>query len=214
VRHINRLAEPPVITKLGGGWLGAFLASGNSRPSSNQYAHQEIKGFLYSMSHSKCYYCETILKDKTSEVDHQIEVSVDKNLAFTWSNLYLACDNCNSKIPQNIIKKENCLDPCINTDDEIFEDLAFDDNVIYPKNNSNRGDQTIKKYKLGSIHLDYLRSLELNKFHKVLIAIQAKAIDENRSISGDEITLLKNFANVTKPYSLMFKYILSDNGIL
>jgi len=212
VRHIRRLNEPAVITRLGNGWLQAFLASGNKRPNSNTYSHTEVRELLNSMSHTKCYYCETILKDKSSEVDHFIEIFIDKNLAFIWNNLYLACDNCNGKVPHDSIPVTDCLDPCVDTDDVIATHLAFNDNIIVAKNDSQKGNLTITKYMLGSKHLDYLRGMELIKFYKLLTTIQDEMINDGRAILPEELEHLKSFTNSSKPYSLMFREILRSNG--
>lgn len=51
---------------------------------------------LRRMSHNKCFYCETRLAEGEEEVDHYVEVSARRDLAFAWDNLYLCCPACNS----------------------------------------------------------------------------------------------------------------------
>ena len=82
MRHIDRLREPEKLKEKGSQWLASFLASGKKHPDSSKYAHPSIKLQLESMSHTKCFYCERSLKDWDEEVDHHIEVSVNKNFAF------------------------------------------------------------------------------------------------------------------------------------
>ena len=82
MRGVSRLPEPQILIDRKALWLANFLASGNLRPDSSKYAHASVKADLNSMSFHKCFYCESKLKGEPKEVDHHIEVSVDKNFAF------------------------------------------------------------------------------------------------------------------------------------
>ncbi|MEY4937574.1 MAG: hypothetical protein RIS64_3933 [Bacteroidota bacterium] len=79
MRALTRLPEPQILVARKKQWLDAFLVSGKPRPDSNKYAHESIRMDLNSMSSYKCFYCETKLKGASKEVDHHVEVSVDKN---------------------------------------------------------------------------------------------------------------------------------------
>jgi hypothetical protein len=59
MRAIKRLPEPQILIDKKKQWLDNFLASGKPRPDSNKYAHKDIRRDLISMSHHKCFYCET-----------------------------------------------------------------------------------------------------------------------------------------------------------
>ena len=82
MRYIGRNPEPVILNQRKAEWTTKFINSGKDRPDNSKYGHPEIKSSLYSVSHNKCYYCETILKGKPSEIDHYIEVSENKSLAF------------------------------------------------------------------------------------------------------------------------------------
>ena len=125
MRGIERLPEPQILVDRKLLWLTNFLNSDKKRPDSNKYAHTSIKTQLNSMSFYKCFYCETKLKGEPKEVDHHIEVSVDKNLSYEWTNLFLACDNCNNKIPHNSISIQDTLNPCSDTDESIQDHITL-----------------------------------------------------------------------------------------
>ncbi len=97
---IRRSQIPDILKKNRDKWTSKFLKSKKDRPSKNQYAHPEIMAELFNMSHGKCYYCESKLgtgKDASEQVDHFVEIHLDKKLAFDWNNLYLSCPGCNHK---------------------------------------------------------------------------------------------------------------------
>lgn len=215
MRYIERLAIPEVLERLGKRWTERFVASGTDRPPSAQYGHKRIRDVLNAMSNYKCFYCERLLKDDTDEVDHYIEVSQFKHLAFLWQNLYLSCENCNNKLSNIKMPVLQTLDPCTDSDPEIEISLTFTNELIRPFDNSQKGLRTIQKYRLSSSTLDLLRSQELHKFKDVLLAIRDKQIAEGgRAMNPDEIEKLRSFSNVTHPFSLMFKRILSAHGLL
>ena len=184
------------------------MASGKGRPDSNKYAHKDIRRDLNSMSHYKCFYCETKLKDAPKEVDHHVEVSVDKNQAFEWTNLYLCCDHCNKKIAHNAIAVHHALSPCQHTDAEIQAHLTFEEELIMPHRNSELGLLTIQKYRLDSELLDHKRLKYINLFKNLLIQI----LRENRTITQEERDAMESFKRKDNPYSLMFKVLLEKYG--
>lgn len=213
MRHLDRLPEPQILIDRKIQWRDNFIASGKLRPDSSKYAHQSVKSNLNSTSHHKCFYCETKLKGLTKEVDHHIEVSIDKTLSFEWENLYLSCDNCNGKINHRDIPVNECLNPTINSDDEIFEHLSFEKELIVPRNNSPLGLRTIQKYRLDSDLLDNRRLKQISLFQDVLLQIKNSQIEENRDYLTDlEIEQINSFKRVDSPFTLMFKVLLTKYG--
>jgi len=212
MRAITRLAEPDVISRLGAGWLARFLASGLDRPSSSSttYRHDHILRDLMASSHHKCFYCETVLKGVRTEIDHHIEIAYNKNLTFVWGNLYLSCPECQSKVPHKTIPINTCLDPCVDDDVTIQQNLGFRFENIYALGDSLIGQRTITKYRLDSQHYDYLRSRELQKFNNELISLMKLLAREVRAASPNEIERLKSYSYVTNAFSLMFKCLIEN----
>jgi hypothetical protein len=110
------------------------------------------------MSHHKCFYCERGLTRREQEVDHYVEVSARRDLAFAWDNLYLCCPDCNSqKAPDAQVACADCVDPCSPTQPP-SDHLGFADECIFPRND--RGRHTVRKYRLDRDALDLKRSRE------------------------------------------------------
>lgn len=145
--HVPREPEPDELRANGFAWLRAYEAKRamkpNARPPSGQYGHPNVRSALRAMSHSKCFYCEVKCE---GEVDHYVEVAERPDLAFTWDNLYLACEYCNRRKASNLsVPNAGCVDPCDPTCDPA-EHIEFVDEVV--RSRTQRGEATIKKYRL------------------------------------------------------------------
>lgn len=209
MRGLIRLPKPQILIDREDKWKDDFMASGKARPDSSKYGHESIRIQLATISFHKCFYCESKLKLEPKEVDHHIEVSINKDLAFAWTNLYLSCDNCNNKVNHDAIPIETALDPFRNNDSEIQEHLTFDDEMITSVGGSLLGFKTIQKYRLDSELLDKRRMQQLKYFHKVLIQILSKQSAEGRKkLNEMDLKTLNFFKQADQPYSLMFKIIL------
>ena len=212
--HLTRLPEPKILVQKKAEWLNKFLQSGYARPSNTTYGHTEIRRDLDTISHHKCFYCERLLRGVPKEIDHYIEITCDRTEAFKWENLFLACSNCNDKIPHNVIPVGDALNPFLHTNEQIEEHVTFNSEVIRIKNDSLLGNRTIKKYRLDSDVLEFTRSKFLNKFYEDLLNIRDKCSQENRFMNEDETEALRKYSYPDHPYSLMFKVILRKRNLL
>jgi len=215
--HIDRIQKPNILARKEKEWTEKFIASGKKRPDNSKYGHPQIKESLSSMSYHKCFYCERKLMGVPGEIDHYIEVSDPKGrvLAFKWDNLYLACVNCNNKLPNSTIPVTEALDPCKNTNDEIEEHLIFEAEIITARNNSETGLKTIRKFRLDTKLSDYLRLKQLDRFKDILLKIRENQIRNNRNeMTENEKVCLIRFAQADHQFSLMFRILLKKYGLL
>lgn len=209
MRHIKRFPKPDILVRKAKEWTDAFLISEDKRPHNSKYGHHEILENLKSMSFHKCFYCETLLKGHSNEIDHYIEVAEDRTLAFNWENLYLSCENCNNKLPNKTILATETLNPCVHTDAEIEKHITFEGGII--KSIDEVGLKTIQKFKLDSLGLDDLRKDRLIQFHRILLQIIKNRDKENRkALIEKEKNALKSFAQANAPFSFMFKIELGE----
>lgn len=208
MRHIKRLPKPNILAEKEQEWLDNFIKSGKNRPDNSKYGHKEILETLNLSSRHKCFYCETILKDLPKEIDHFIEVSYDKTKAFEWENLYLACENCNNKIPNDKIPVKDVLNPCVDDDTEIKEHIFFEKNLI--QFHTTKGDKTIQKFKLSTEKLDKLRETKLREFVEFLLKIKDKMIEKGKKkMSEKQKQKIKQYASTQCNYSLMFEQYIN-----
>jgi uncharacterized protein (TIGR02646 family) len=208
MRHLQRLPEPDVLRQRGPTWRERLETSDKARPDSRQYGHEEIRQTLRTMSHHKCFYCETkVAGGKNEEVDHYVEVAEDRSSAFAWNNLYLSCHMCNSKKrPNRQIPVLECIDPC--GPDDPGEHLTFEDEVITAKQNSVRGLKTIQKYDLNRGDLQQARTKALQEFERTLRRLHERR--GARPLNDRENEIIRRFAQPDHPFSLMFEVYLES----
>lgn len=212
MRHIERLYKPEILIKKEKEWTEKFIQSGKARPSSAQYAHKDIIGTLMNISHGKCFYSEKKIEGLPKEVDHLVEVSIDKSKAFEWSNLYLSTKECNDGRPtENDIPKDDVLNPCSDSDEEIQKHLTFDDERAIPKDNSEKGEKTIIKFKLNSELLLFQRLKHLKGICNFVLSLNKNRQKESRSdFTEEEKAAIKAFANHDRAFSLMSEIYLRN----
>ena len=215
MRYIKRLQIPDKLRDNQVKWQADFDAKRaidpKARPVSSRYAHDTIKAKLMCMSHNKCFYCEGSVQDKPYDVDHYIEVAIDPSKAYDWNNLYIACKNCNYKEPHDSIAINEALNPCEDQDDEIRANVSFDKEMMFPINGSEKGEKTIKKFKLNSDTLVSLRRDWIIYIDSTLFDILGKMANEMRTkLNEDEIIRIRRFMDASSQFSLMSELRIRD----
>lgn len=208
MRHIDRLPSPKILTEKHSEWQQKYdeklKTNPKARPDSTKYAHKDIRRQLMTMSYGKCFYCESRLSNRTKEVDHFIEVAVDRSKAYAWENLYLSCQNCNDKIPHDVISVDEALDPCRDSDETIKANISFDNEMIVAVPGSPLGLNTIKKFRLNDEQLDNRRAKWLIRIERELRMILINMLDEGRNkLNENERLIIESFKQPNQPYSLM-----------
>jgi uncharacterized protein (TIGR02646 family) len=203
---IKRSGPPRILLDKGTEWRDNYLQSlhnsANRRPRSDRYGHSEVREELRRMGHGKCFYCEQEVSEETEEIDHHIEVREKPDLSFDWRNLYLACNGCNKKkFPNHRIPVTDCVDPC-GTNHNPAEHLYFNKEKI--KSHSDRGKETIRKYRLDRTVLSLQRSNFLNQFADALEKIHEMMIAEGRkTMNAKEQAFIQQYRETSQPFSLM-----------
>lgn len=212
MRQLKRLACPEILASKTDEWTRRYQEKRSQnpklRPDSRQYAHRDILDTLAAMSHKKCFYCEHLLDEDEYTVDHHVEVSEASGKAFAWDNLYLCCRGCQGKLAEATVPRADCLDPCDPRIDPA-DHLTFKHEVILPRNDSQRGRQTIRKHKLDRGDLELRRIRQLKLFLIESNRIKDRQIEQGRThLTDDERALLRRFSAPEHPFSLMFRELL------
>ena len=141
------------------------------------------------------------------EEPHPVEIAERGDLAFTWTNLYLACDHCQKKVPNTSIPVGACVDPC-DADTDPADHLEFVGELI--SHRTPKGEETIKKYRLKQ--LDNERRRHLQRFTEELIEIgKTKPWPEMSAVERER---LRRHAREDAPFSMMFRAFLDRHGLL
>ena len=109
--------EPTVLSRNTRRWTHAVLsklAAGEtpSRTEKNRYNHSDIKRALVAETHGKCAYCESKLRHVAyGDIEHIVPKSDSPAKWFSWPNLTLACDVCNTNKSRTSVDENTFIDP-------------------------------------------------------------------------------------------------------
>lgn len=114
MRRLHKLEAPGVLVDNADDWSCAFAADPTSESKRRRYRHPDIKGRLREETSYKCIYCESKIGHNTpGDVEHKIPTSVDASRHFEWSNLTIACTECNRRKNDYFNEDLPFLDPYV-----------------------------------------------------------------------------------------------------
>lgn len=99
--RLQKLEEPQILVRNKARWtteyVNARLAGGGVPDSiAYRYKHHDIKACIVIETHQKCAYCESkITQTYPGDVEHIVPKSRVPTLVVEWTNLTLACWQCN-----------------------------------------------------------------------------------------------------------------------
>src|SRR4051794_22793171 len=98
MRRVSKLPAPAILAENAATWLAEFCEDPNSGARRYRYRAPEIKAVLREETASKCVYCESkIGHNCPGDVEHKVPSSRCRDLHFEWSNLTIACTECNRR---------------------------------------------------------------------------------------------------------------------
>ena len=130
---VTRPERPAILTEKASEWTQALLQATTAKErkrAEKKYGHSEIKNALKAMFHGKCAYCESNISHVAyGHIEHFRPKAVGRypQLAFEWSNLFLACEICNGAANKGVrfpeaVEGGPLVNPC---DDDPSEHLCF-----------------------------------------------------------------------------------------
>ena len=114
---LEKGVEPTVLVQKSSMWTAAVVArlTAGERPTKTErsrYNHSDIKKVLIAETHGKCAYCESKLRHVSyGDVEHVVPKSDDPSKWFSWPNLTLACDVCNTNKSDAPVEGDTFIDP-------------------------------------------------------------------------------------------------------
>ncbi len=163
-----------------------------SKTDKGHYGHREIKNSLISETNGKCAYCESKLRHITyGDVEHITPKIDSPELWFSWENLTLACDVCNT----NKSNKKNLIDPYTEDPDD---HIIFLGAAIFHVPGNERAELSIRTLDLNREELLGRRKEKIEELWRRLELIEkAKDPELKKVLSADfnfELTPDKEYA--------------------
>ena len=128
--RLEKGEQPKILKQKAGEWTKAVMdrLKKGEKPTSaerSRYRHPEIKDALVKETHGKCAYCESKLRHVAyGDVEHVLPKSGEPANWFSWPNLTLACDVCNTKKGDTPVDSESFVDPYAVDPEELFWQLG------------------------------------------------------------------------------------------
>lgn len=119
---ITKGPVPAILARSEEAWTNTLLTKirTGDAPTENElgkYKHPEIKAALVQETHGKCAYCESKFGHIAyGDVEHIVPKSRAPENRYSWTNLTIACDRCNT----NKGDAEGFVDPNTDDPDEFF----------------------------------------------------------------------------------------------
>jgi hypothetical protein len=112
MRKIAKSPIPAILAANQAQWIAEFIADPTNATKRFRYRHPAIKAGLVAETSNKCIYCESkIGHNSPGDVEHKIPSSVDPTKHFEWSNLTIACTECNRRKNDYFSATTPFLDP-------------------------------------------------------------------------------------------------------
>lgn len=185
------------------------------------YRHPDIQTTLFSSSHQKCCFCESIPAESGYiEVEHFAPKNKYFNRAFFWKNLLPACKRC------NVVKSvhDSIENPIVNPyEDDPSDYFEFDSIQMIPAKTSPSAEKALKTIEVCGLNsprtykprADLLVQLYTYKqvLHEKIVELKAASYEKTRQkriqALSDSIDLINALCLDSQSYSGFVRYFLS-----
>ena len=123
--HVNQGTKPQVLLANEQAWTDEYLEWSQNRvgPEPQRYRHPQIRSALEAETHSKCAYCEGLVKGVAyTHIEHKLPKKNHPKMVCAWENLTVACPKCNTNKGGYDEPKCPLLDPYV---DDVENWVAF-----------------------------------------------------------------------------------------
>lgn len=172
---LTKVNEPAILAANSAAWtavLAKKLADGEQPTATEKgrYNHPDIKAALVAETSGKCAYCESKLRHVTyGDIEHVVPKSTDTTKWFSWTNLTLACDVCNTKKSDAHVDHETFVDPYVTDPEEEFWHAGA---MMYPKPGRDAAALTESLLGLNRTELLERRTTRMNGLMKILEVVE------------------------------------------
>ena len=148
MRRLTKKPVPTVLVTNGATWLAEYQADRTSTTSRYRYRHQDVKAALIAETFWKCVYCESRVGHNTpGDIEHKVPTSKNEALHFEWSNLTVACTECNRRKNDYYVVGEEFLDPYV---DDVESALFHAGPFVHWVPGHSRAEITVRKLQLDA----------------------------------------------------------------
>lgn len=210
MRNLTKLGEPEVLALNHECWLIEYKADKESSTKKYRYRHRDIKEALKAETGYKCVYCESKIGHNTpGDIEHKIPSSKDEEQHFIWSNLTIACTECNRRKNDYYEVGNEFLDPY---SDDVEASLEHHGPLVFWKSANTRAETTIRILELNGNNRQQLVERKINKLEEFSNLIERFLVQTGAL----KMLLWKQIQEMTglgSEYSAMLDEVIQKKGI-
>lgn len=211
MRAISKKPKPQVLVDNEDSWLTAFKADQLNSTKKYRYRDKQIKEALKEETGYKCVYCESKIGHNTpGDIEHKVPSSKNVDLHFTWSNLTIACTECNRRKNDYYEEGAEFLDPYSDDVDQLVEHHGP---IVYWKSGSTRAEITIRTLELNSKNRVPLILNKMEKIEEVSNLFERFESERNATLKSLLKRKLIAMTQADSEYSGMILEVLSKKGL-
>lgn len=210
LRNIEKLAEPLVLSINNRQWLNAYKADKNNSTKKYKYRHSDIKNTLKEETGFKCVYCESKIGHNTpGDIEHKIPSTKNEGLHFTWTNLTIACTECNRRKNDYYEVGNEFLDPY---SDDVETLLEHHGPLVFWKSANLRAETTIRMLELNGNKRKQLIEMKINKLEEFSNLIE-RFLEQTGVLKMLLWKQIQEMTGVRAEYSAMLQEVIDKKGI-
>jgi uncharacterized protein (TIGR02646 family) len=210
VRNLRKLPQPAVLEANHDAWLAEYKGDKGNASKKYRYRHTEIKNILKKETGYKCVYCESKIGHNTpGDIEHKIPSSKDENRHFTWSNLTIACAECNRRKNDYYESGNEFLDPY---SDDVEALLEHHGPLVFWGSANTRAEVTIRTLELNGLSRQQLVERKINRLEEFSNLIERFL----REIGALKMLLwrqIEQMTDLSSEYSGMLQEVIDKKGI-
>lgn len=210
MRSLTKQPIPGILKANRVKWLAEFKAAPKNRTKRFRYRAKAIKTTLKEETGDKCIYCESKIGHNTpGDVEHLVPSSKNKNLHFRWSNLSIACTECNRRKNNYYKLGKEFLNPYREAVEDFVEHQGP---IVYWKPGNKRAEITLKTLELNNSKRVELINFKIGKIEELQNLYERYISEPNvvlKEVLGMQLSLM---ADKGSEYSGMVLGILQKRG--
>lgn len=210
LRSLVKLPEPEVLASNNVEWLEAYKADKTSSAKKYKYRHTDIKSTLKEETGFKCVYCESKIGHNTpGDIEHKIPSSKNEDLHFSWSNLTIACTECNRRKNDYYEIGNEFLDPYSDDVETLLEHYGP---LVFWKSANTRAETTIRMLELNGNERKQLIEMKINKLEDFSNLIE-RFLNQTGALKMLLWKQIQEMTGVRSEYSAMLQEVIDKKGI-
>ena len=172
---LEKGVEPAVLARNAVQWTSVVIARLNAgeaptKAEKSRYNHTDIKQALLKETRRKCAYCESKFRHIAyGDIEHVVPKSGDPTKWFSWQNLTVACDICNTNKSNAPVDGDSFIDPYGVDPEEHFWQMG---SMVYARPGCNAAALTERLLDLNRPDLVERRFERLSSLLKILDSIE------------------------------------------